>query len=105
MNEITRIVNNAIQTSPELKKLFQTICPRTPSYRYYSDKKNNRYCWTTEKVKHQNGGEGYATWVYKYKKAEKVWKMEKKRVVRQRTKAKCIAIDRYNRAKGEKEKV
>ena len=59
-----------------IAKHLSEFIARQPHYRYWQDKKKNRYFYTTEKINH-NGKPRYVAGIYRYYKTKKQWKLVK----------------------------
>lgn len=90
-------LNRAME--PIVKKINQIISTefRSPSYRYFQDKKKNMYFWTTEPVI-KDGFKRFASGIYRYRKTRKQWILTKKIYHAKRNKAKARALKLYNKA-------
>lgn len=93
MDELNEFINS------ELGYLFQEITPRTPSFRYFSDKKKNRYFWTTEPTLIE-GKKRFTSGVYRYFKTKKQFHLKKRVNHATRTGAKKRALRLYQKSKG-----
>lgn len=88
----TRILNNA------LREFF----PRQSKYRFFSDKKGNRYFWTPGKTTHPDkpGRQCYVSGVYRYLKTKKVYVLRQAAGHGKRFKAKERALRLLNKEGG-----
>lgn len=67
------VLNKMLQ-HPEIRNLFASL---TPHYRFWHNKRGDRYFYTTEKVNHK-GNARYVAGIYRYLKTKKQWKMVKR---------------------------
>jgi hypothetical protein len=85
---------------PFLKELNQALAEefRSPNYRYFTDKKGNRYFWTTEPIT-KDGKKRFISGVYKCRKDPKVkqFKLTKQIYHAKRYKAKERALKLLNK--------
>lgn len=76
-----------------IAKTFGQLFPSSPAYSYWEDKKKNRYCYTTEKVRNpKNGKAMWAAFIYRYYKTKKLLKLKKTVYFAKRKKAKARAL-------------
>ena len=55
---------------------YEEIGSTSANYRYYQDKKKNRYFYTTKKINHK-GKPRYVAGIYRYLKTKKQWVLRK----------------------------
>ena len=76
------------EATRELNRIFASVMPRMPRYRYWTAKRGDPYKfgWTTER-----DGDGYF-WAFIYReRKDRAWVMKKKRKFRKRRIAKARA--------------
>ena len=79
-------------SSPTIRKTFQDIMPRSPSYHYYTrEGSKDRYFYTTEKTNHK-GKPRYVAGIYRYLKSKKALKLVKRVGFAKRKRAKEWAL-------------
>lgn len=84
----------------QVNRMFAKMLPSSPSYRYYSHKKD-RYFWTTEKIKHGQGRK-YVAGIYRFLKTKNQLKLVKRVGFSKRYKAKAWANKEYLKSKQDK---
>ena len=79
-----------------LNQLLGQYLPKSASYRFFEDKKRNKYFWTTERIEHL-GKQRFVSGVYRYFKMKKHWIAKKKVFHAKRNKAKARAYKMYQK--------
>jgi len=60
-----------------INRMYSDLMKDTrPNYRYYQDKKKNRYFYTTKKINHK-GKPRYVAGIYRYLKTKEQWVLRK----------------------------
>jgi hypothetical protein len=77
-------------------EVFRKYLPRCPNYRYWQDKKQNMYAWTTQK---DSDGKFWAIF-YRHYKTKRKWIPRKTMAFSTRWKAKNRAYNWYAKAAG-----
>lgn len=87
------------KSNADLRRMIQSIMPRSPRYRFYQNKETkDRYFYTIEKIIHKNKPR-YVAGIYRYLKTKKQFKLVKKVGFSKKYKAKNKAYSLYLKEK------